>query len=88
VLVCFLSRHACPLTQERDDGPGNPLGLLEPRPVTDTGQDFDSRTREDAALALGLLDRDVDVGTDMPSRRQASAVARPMPRAPPVITTR
>ncbi len=26
--------------------------------------------------------------TDMPSRRQASAVARPMPRAPPVMATR
>jgi len=63
VLVSFLSRHAYPFTQERDDEPGNLLGLLEPRPVTDTGQDLNSRMRKHAALAFVLLDRDVDIGS-------------------------
>jgi hypothetical protein len=44
--------------------------------VTDTGQDFHPRARERAALAFGLLDRDVDVCGAEHHQRVGIAVAQ------------
>jgi hypothetical protein len=62
--------------QERDDGLGDPVGLLEPCPVTDTGQDLDPRAREHAALPRGLDGGNVDVGVTSHNKRVEVAVAK------------
>ena len=41
---------------------GDPVGLLEPAPVTDPGQDEDLCAREGLNLAVRLVDGDIDVG--------------------------